>query len=123
MLVFYLGEECAHCMEQLIAIYKKHTDWNDLDTVVLAASSSELVPSDPGLKGNGDTLAVRFVHDSNYSNARTFRSYDDFEEMELHSTTLIDKQGRVFWARFGGDPFMDLDFLKKQLEKMNQRVK
>ena len=47
-------------------------------------------------------------------------TYDDFEEMELHSTILIDKQGRVHWARTGGDPFSDVAFLTKQLERMNQ---
>ena len=55
-------------------------------------------------------------------NARRFRSYDDFEEIELHSTTLIDKEGRVYWARFGGDPFTDLTFLEKQLKRMNESV-
>jgi hypothetical protein len=40
--------------------------------------------------------------------------------MELHSTILIDKQGRVHWARTGGDPFSDVAFLTKQLERMNQ---
>ncbi len=32
---------------------------------------------------------------------------------------LIDKQGRVYWGRFGGDPFTDLAFLEKQLKRMN----
>jgi hypothetical protein len=39
--------------------------------------------------------------------------------MELHSTILIDKQGRVHWARTGGEPFSDIAFLVKQLERMN----
>jgi hypothetical protein len=47
-------------------------------------------------------------------------SYDDFEEVELHSTILIDRLGRVHWARNGGDPFGDLAFLEKQLGRMNQ---
>jgi hypothetical protein len=31
-------------------------------------------------------------------------AYVDFEEMELHSTVWIDKNGRVHWARTGGEP-------------------
>ena len=46
-------------------------------------------------------------------------SEDDFEEMELHSTILIDREGRVHWARTGGEPFGDMAFLVSQLERMN----
>ena len=60
--------------------------------------------------------------DSGHVNARRFHAYDDFEEIELHSTILIDKRGRIYWARFGGDPFSDLDFLMKQLDRMNGLV-
>ena len=42
--------------------------------------------------------------------------------MELHSTILIDKQGRVYWARFGGEPFSNMDFIAKQLGRMNELV-
>jgi hypothetical protein len=42
--------------------------------------------------------------------------------MELHSTILIDKLGRVYWARNGGEPFGDVAFLVKQLETMNLSV-
>jgi hypothetical protein len=39
--------------------------------------------------------------------------------MPIHSTVLIDKTGRVHWARHGGGPFTDYDFLAGQLERMN----
>ncbi len=51
------------------------------------------------------------------------KSYDDFEDIELHSTILIDKLGRVHWARSGGDPFTDVAFLTKELARMNAAVK
>ena len=35
----------------------------------------------------------------------------------------IDKKGRMYWARFGGEPFSDLEFLTKQLDRMNEMVK
>ena len=52
-----------------------------------------------------------------------YRSNDDFEDMELHSTILIDTKGRVYWARFGGDPFSGTAFLTKQFERMNELVR
>ena len=54
---------------------------------------------------------VRLLADDKFVNARRFKSYDDFEEMAIHSTILIDKEGRVHWARHGAGPFTDYDFL------------
>jgi peroxiredoxin/tetratricopeptide (TPR) repeat protein len=117
MLVFYLGAECPHCMRQLHDIGEKKADWDRLNTVVLAVSSATPQSNSEGLKSFGD-LPVRLLSDDRYANAHRFHSYDDFEEMELHSTILIDKQGRVYWARNGGEPFSDMAFLVKQLERM-----
>jgi peroxiredoxin/tetratricopeptide (TPR) repeat protein len=117
LVVFYLNEGCVHCVEQLVAIGKRTTDWSTEDTVVLAVSSTPPAKNKESLKlGN---LPVRLLSDTDHVNARRFTSYDDFENMELHSTILIDRQGRVHWKRTGGDPFMDMDFLLKELRRMN----
>ncbi len=122
ILVFYLGAECAHCMKQLHDIGGKKDDWEKLDTVVLAVSSAAPSKNAEGLKAFG-TLPVQLLSDDHFANAHRFHSYDDFEEMELHSTILIDKLGRVHWARNGGEPFGDMAFLAKQVERMNDAVK
>ena len=118
ILVFYLGAECPHCARQLHAIGEKKADWDRLNAVVLAVSSATPESNSSGLKAFGD-LPIRLLSDDRFANAHRFHSYDDFEEMELHSTILIDKQGRVYWSRNGGDPFSDVGFLVKQLERMN----
>ncbi len=121
ILVFYLGAECAHCMKQLHDIGGKKETWEKLDTVVLAVSSAGPAKNAEKLKAFGD-LPVSVLSDDEHVNARRFHSYDDFEEMELHSTILIDKKGRVHWARKGGEPFGDMVFLTKQVERMNAGV-
>src|SRR5205814_10578868 len=40
LLVFYLGQECPHCIRQLHDIGEKKADWERLNTVVLAVSSA-----------------------------------------------------------------------------------
>jgi peroxiredoxin len=122
ILVFYLGQECAHCTRQLHDIGGKKADWARLDTEVLAVSNSAPEKNAEALKKLGE-LPLRLLSDDHYTNARRFHAYDDFEEMELHSTILIDKNGRVHWARTGGEPFGDMPFLVKQLERMNQSVR
>jgi peroxiredoxin/tetratricopeptide (TPR) repeat protein len=118
ILIFYLGAECPHCVRQLHAIGEKKDEWERLNTVVLAVSHASPDSNAAGLKEFGN-LPIRLLSDDRFSNAHRFHSYDDFEAMELHSTILIDKQGRVYWARNGGDPFSDVPFLIKQLERMN----
>lgn len=119
ILVFYLGKECLHCLKQLRDINAKKGEWERLETVVLAVSSNTADSNKQALK-TIDAPAARILSDAKFENARRFRSYDDFEEMELHSTILIDKQGRVHWAHTGGEPFGDMAFLEKQLERMNK---
>jgi peroxiredoxin/tetratricopeptide (TPR) repeat protein len=118
ILVFYLGRECPHCMKQLQDINAKKADWDRLDTVVLAVSGNKPQDNARYLK-TLNLPAVRLLSDTNFENAHRFQSYDDFEAMELHSTVLIDKAGRVHWSRNGGEPFSDMAFLAKQLERMN----
>ncbi len=117
ILVFYLGRECVHCMKQLRDIQGKKDEWERLNTVVLAVSSNAAE-----INAKNPLPGVRLLSDTAFANSRRYRSYDDFEEMEVHSTILVDRKGRVHWARTGGEPFGKMDFLVKQLERMNAFV-
>jgi peroxiredoxin len=117
LLVFYLSDECAHCVEQLKAINARSTDWSQENTVVLAVSSASPEMNKSSQKLGSFTL--RLLSDPRHENARRFASYDDFEAIELHSTILIDTKGRVHWKRTGGNPFMDMEFLLQAVKRMN----
>ncbi len=117
LLAFYLNDECVHCVEQLAAINARSAEWSKENTVVLGVSSASPEKNKSSQKlGN---LAMRLLSDPNHENARRFASYDDFEGIELHSTILIDRQGRVHWKRTGGDPFTDVEFLMTTVKRMN----
>lgn len=118
LLVFYLGQECPHCLKQLRDIEARKDDWERQDVVVLAVSPDTPEQNAASLKKQG-SLGTVLLSDSRFLNAKAFQAYDDFEEKELHATILIDKEGRVHWARVGGEPFGDMDFLVKQVERMN----
>ena len=107
-------------MDQLKKLQANKKEWDRLDASVLAVSPNAPAANAELLKGT-DYSAIRFLSDSaSRDNAKRFHSYDDFEEMELHSTILIDKKGRVRWGITGGAPFEDTGFLVKQIERMNQ---
>lgn len=118
LLVFYLSDECVHCVEQLVSINGRANDWVTENTVVLAVSSTPPA-ANKGSEKLGK-LSIKLLSDTDHANARRFTSYDDFEEIELHSTILIDTKGLVHWKRTGGDPFTDIDFLVKELKRMNE---
>lgn len=118
LLVFYLGETCVHCVEQLQAIGKRVNDFRTRNVELLAISSATSEQHAASLKLG--ELPFRLLADPNHENARRFHSYDDFEEMELHSTILIDGAGRIRWARTGGDPFTDLDFLLGEIDRIDK---
>jgi peroxiredoxin/tetratricopeptide (TPR) repeat protein len=109
VLVFYLSDQCAHCMEQLRAISAKKDDFGKANAVVLAVCNA--------VENTAPMEGVRLLRDKDHANARRYASFDDFEDMELHSTILIDGEGRVRWKRTGGDPFSKVDFLLSELKK------
>jgi len=118
LLVFFLGEACVHCVGQLKSINDKMDEFKARDTVVLGVCSAAPAALKESVTLGG--VGITFLSDNNHENARRFSSYDDFEGMELHSTILIDRDGKIRWKRTGGDPFMKIDFLLKELERVNQ---
>jgi len=118
VLIFYLGQECAHCMEQLQQASKRKADFEKHNAVVLAVSSNKPEDNADALKLK--PMAVRLLSDDRWENAKRFLSYDDFENLEIHSTIFIDAKGRIRWAHRGGDPFTDFDGLLKEIERANR---
>lgn len=119
LLVFYLSDSCVHCVEQLAKINGRIAEFDKTNTVVLGVSSTS-----PEKNKESTKLApfrVRLLSDKDHENARRFASYDDFEEIELHSTILIDRDGKLRWKRTGGDPFMNVDFLLKEINRFSKR--
>ncbi len=109
VVVFYLGRECAHCMKQL-------RDLKKLDVTVLAVSPNSPVVNQEVAKAEGFKNVV-LLSDVGNENAKRFLAYDDFEEMELHATIWVDKDGKLRWSRIGGAPFDKLDWLGKELAR------
>ena len=119
LLVFYLGEQCPHCVEQLVAIRKRFPDFEASEVAVLAVSSDTPEVNSEFLKSG--EIPYRLLSDAEFRSAGRFGSYDDFEEIELHSTFVIDRDGRVRWSRIGGGPFMDVDFLLDEIDRIDEQ--
>ena len=117
ILVFFLGDACVHCVGQLKSLNDRAKEFSALNTVILGVCSQ--TPQSLRDSAALGQEAITFLSDRNHQNARRFASYDDFEDMELHSTILIDPQGKVRWKRTGGDPFTNIDFLLGEVKRVN----
>jgi peroxiredoxin/tetratricopeptide (TPR) repeat protein len=120
VVVFYIGEQCAHCVDQLNAIDERMDEFEERNVQVLAISGDSPEKNQTSLKMG--ELGFRLLSDPEFENAHRWRSYDDFEEIELHSTNFVDAEGNVRWARTGGEPFMDLDFLLAEIDRVNESM-
>jgi peroxiredoxin len=116
LLVFYLGGSCVHCMKQLRDLAEKKDELEQLDTTMLAVSGDTPAVNRSAQRG----FAFRLLSDSTFAMAKRFKAYDDFEDLPLHATVLIDRAGRIHWARQGGAPFGDVSFVLAQLRRMNE---
>jgi peroxiredoxin len=121
ILVFYLGQGCAHCVTQVKELSDRAADWAAQDADVIAVSAD--TPDMNQKSMSASPLKVTLGSDARFENARRFKSYDDFEEMPFHATILIDREGRVHWGQHGGGPFTDYKFLLSQLQRMNGKVR
>ena len=118
LLVFYLGGACPACTLQLNALGKEKADFTALSTEI-AAVSSDSPQADKTFLAANPTYPLRLFSDVKHEAAKRCKAFDDFENKELHATLLLDKQGRVWWYRYGVEPFTDTKFLKEEIARMN----
>jgi peroxiredoxin len=123
LLIFFLGRECLHCMEQLNAFAPKAEQFTGAGLPIVAVSTDSV----EGLRQTLQTVdeseqAFPFplVSDQSGDIFRRFRAWDDFEETALHGTFLIDGDGRVRWQHISFEPFMEVDFLLQEATRLLQ---
>ncbi len=120
VLLFYLGAGCPHCIEQLNIFAPANADFAKLGITVIGVSTDTA----DGLKATFDktTLGGAFpfplVSDPSLRTFKSYRAYDDFEQMPLHGTFLIDAEGRVRWQDISYQPFQQVDFLLEEAQRL-----
>jgi peroxiredoxin len=120
LLIFYLGFGCLHCMEQLHAIEPHLAKFQEQGIEVVAIGSDSVEDLKKAIEDLDDehSLSMKLLSGNDLSAFRAFRSYDDFEKRPLHGTLLIDSLGRIRWQDIGHEPFMKIDFLLKETQRL-----
>ena len=122
LMIFYLGTGCTHCMEQLSAfapMYEKYQEAG-IDIVAVSTDSVEGLKFTYQISDDDAENPFPFplVSDEGLEVFKKYRAYDDFEEMTLHGTFLIDGKGKMRWQDIGFEPFMSAEFLLGECERL-----
>ncbi len=121
ILIFYLGHNCEHCVEQLNA-FAPVADKFKSAGIKLAAIGPEPLVELAKAHAFCDTPEKHFpfplYSDPTSAAFKDYRSYDDFEGLPLHGTFLIDTEGRLRWMDVGSEPFQKADFLLKEAKRL-----
>jgi len=119
--VFFLGKGCTHCMEQLNAFapVAKRFDEAGIDLIAVSTDTPEgLKETLAGEEGKTSPFPFPLYSDSGLAAFKAYRAYDDFEEMPLHGTYLIDGGGRIRWLEISYQPFMKPEWLLEECQRL-----
>jgi peroxiredoxin len=113
ILIFFLGNACTHCNQQIKAFADKSAAFTDAGLSISAISTD---PPAEVKTGNPPPFPVFSGADS--SAFKAFDAWDDFENKPLHATCLIDASGRLRWQHVSYEPFMLPDFLLEEAKRL-----
>ena len=123
VVLFFLGGRCAHCMQQLELFGKAVKDLGTLQTDVVAIGTDDR-DATRKLKQNPDKIGfpMPILPDPKLDIFKRYNAYDDFERQPLHAIYLIDTKGEVRYRRISAEPFLDVDFVKTEIARVNRMV-
>jgi peroxiredoxin len=120
LLLFFLGEKCAHCLQQLQAFGKEYEALKKLNVETLSISTDN-AEATRALKNNSDGVKfpMPMIVGPRLDLFKRYSAFDDFENQPLHGTFLIDALGNVRFQRISADPFLDVQFIKTEAARVN----
>jgi peroxiredoxin len=122
VLVFFLGGQCAHCMQQLTLFTEKMEALRAEGTEVLAigtdtSEATRTLATDPDVK-----FGMPLAADPGLDLFKRFDAHDDFEGQPLHATVLVDAEGKVRYQEVGPEPFLEVEFILSEAARVNRIV-
>jgi peroxiredoxin len=119
VLLFYLGNACTHCKDQLRAFAKEKKAFDDLGAAVLAVSADTPEANRAFLSGpDGPAIPFTLLSDPERKAAKLFGAHDTFEDIPLHGVVIVDSMGKVRWSRATAEPFTDVAFVLSETARM-----
>ena len=121
LLIFYLGHNCEHCVEQLnnLSPFAKEFENSGIEIVAVGPEKlSELAKAHNLCSSGEEGFPFKLYSDLESGSFKDYRSYDDFEGMPLHGVFLIDRSSKLRWMDVGPEPFQDIKFLLRESKRL-----
>jgi len=118
VLVFFLGKDCTHCMEQLNALAPQAQAFAEAGLPLHGVSLDSAEGLQVTLAKDGKTFPFPLYSDQRQDAFRAFRAYDDFEGQPLHGVFVVDAKGLIRWQHISFEPFMKADFLLEEAKRL-----
>ena len=120
VVIFYLGHGCAHCIAQLNAFAPVTKEFAAAGISLVAVSTDSVEGLKQTFAKSKDTAGFPFplVSDQSLRIFKSYRAFDDFENMPLHGTFLVDGDGLVRWQDIGYEPFTEPRFLLDESKRL-----
>ena len=118
LVVFYLGRGCAHCIEQLNAFAPMTKAFADAGISIIAISTDSTDGLKKTLNKTDEPFPFPLLSDEKLDAFKAYRAFDDFENMPLHGTFLVDGDGFVRWQDISYEPFKETAFLLAESRRL-----
>lgn len=120
ILVFFLGGTCSHCQKQLTAFAQK-PEFAAAGLTVVTISTDDAAAIKKSLATYKPEFPYLMLADPKLKVFESYGAYDDFEQIALHGTFLVDGDGNLRWSDVAAEPFMDADFLIGESKRLLSR--
>lgn len=120
IVIFFLGFGCVHCVEQLQAFAPAQPEFAKAGIDIVTIGTNSVSELHEAFGGDPDDTGYPFpvLADPSMELFKLYRSFDDFEDMPLHGTFLVDPDGRQRWQDISYEPFMDWEFLLEESQRL-----
>ncbi|MCA8994343.1 MAG: redoxin domain-containing protein [Planctomycetaceae bacterium] len=119
VVIFYLGHACLHCAEQLQAFAPQTEAFRKQGIELVAISTDSIEDLKLSQEKYGEEeFPFPLVSNESLEIFKAYRCYDDFENLTLHGTFLINAQGEVCWQDISYEPFMEPEFVLNEAKRL-----
>lgn len=118
VILFYLGHGCLHCVEQLQKFAAVTDEFRKAGIELIAIGSDRPADLQLACKNYGSEFPFPLVSNDSLDVFKAYRCFDDFENLPLHGTFLIDAEGQVRWQDIAAEPFVNHKFLLEEAVRL-----